>query len=290
MAMKVYGKQPDITIASGFYKGDDGGYYIPHIDSDGFLTWTPSEAGMEEVPSSYIPKGDKGEPFRFEDFTPEQLASLKGEKGEDGVVTFEALTQEQKDSLKGAKGDKGDKGDKGEKGDRGLQGIQGEKGEKGEDGSVVFEELTPEQKEMLRGYKGEQGEKGDKGDPFTYKDFTPEQLAALKGDKGDTGAQGERGLQGEQGIQGVKGDKGADGAKGDDGDSGVYVGTSAPTDADKLIWINPDGDGSELGELATKDYVDEAVANFTGGITEERVLELIQANQVSYPVAEEVTW
>lgn len=30
------------------------------------------------------PKGDKGEPFRYEDFTPEQLANLKGPKGEDG--------------------------------------------------------------------------------------------------------------------------------------------------------------------------------------------------------------
>lgn len=29
--------------------------------------------------------------------------------------------------------------------------------------------------------------KGEKGDPFTYSDFTPEQLAALKGEKGDTG-------------------------------------------------------------------------------------------------------
>lgn len=27
--------------------------------------------------------------------------------------------------------------------------------------------------------------KGDKGDPFTYEDFTPEQLEALKGEKGD---------------------------------------------------------------------------------------------------------
>ena len=37
------------------------------------------------------------------------------------------------------------------------------------------------------------GLKGDKGDPFTYSDFTAEQLAALKGekgDKGDTGADG----------------------------------------------------------------------------------------------------
>ncbi len=30
------------------------------------------------------------------------------------------------------------------------------------------------------------GDKGDKGDPFTYSDFTPEQLAELKGDKGES--------------------------------------------------------------------------------------------------------
>ena len=36
-------------------------------------------------------------------------------------------------------------------------------------------------------------EKGDKGDPFTFNDFTEEQLAALKGLKGDTGPQGEKG-------------------------------------------------------------------------------------------------
>lgn len=32
--------------------------------------------------------------------------------------------------------------------------------------------------------------KGEKGDPFTYEDFTPEQLASLKGDKGDKGETG----------------------------------------------------------------------------------------------------
>ena len=32
---------------------------------------------------------------------------------------------------------------------------------------------------------GLKGDKGDKGDPFTYSDFTAEQLAALKGEKGD---------------------------------------------------------------------------------------------------------
>ena len=37
------------------------------------------------------PKGDKGDPFRYEDFTPEQLETLKGpkgDKGEDGLSAF----------------------------------------------------------------------------------------------------------------------------------------------------------------------------------------------------------
>ena len=48
------------------------------------------------------------------------------------------------------------------------------------------------------------GEKGDKGDPFTYKDFTPEQLASLKGDKGDKGDNGIDGKDGADGYTPVK--------------------------------------------------------------------------------------
>lgn len=48
------------------------------------------------------------------------------------------------------------------------------------------------------GIPGPRGKEGPKGDPFTYKDFTPEQLEALKvkGDKGDEGQQGIQGIQG----------------------------------------------------------------------------------------------
>lgn len=53
-------------------------------------------------------------------------------------------------------------------------------------------------------------------------------------------------------IQGPVGETGAKGA------SGVYVGSEEPTDAEMLVWINPDG--TESGELATKQYVDEAIA------------------------------
>lgn len=41
--------------------GEDGGYYTPSVDSDGNLTWTPSDESMPSVPSSNI-KGPQGSP------------------------------------------------------------------------------------------------------------------------------------------------------------------------------------------------------------------------------------
>ena len=76
----------------------------------------------------------------------------------------------------------GDKGDKGDKGDPGPQGPQGEQGPIGPAGPV-----------------GPKGEKGDKGDPFTYEDFTKEQLEALRGPKGEQGPQGTKGNAGTRG-------------------------------------------------------------------------------------------
>lgn len=56
----------------------------------------------------------------------------------------------------------------------GTQGVQGKQGNQG-----------PQGPQGEQGPRGEQGPKGDKGDPFTYADFTPEQLEALKGPKGE---------------------------------------------------------------------------------------------------------
>lgn len=66
----------------------------------------------------------------------------------------------------------------------------------------------------VTGQKGGPGPKGDKGDPFTYSDFTPDQLAGLKGPKGDQGIQGIAGPQGLQGEPGPKGDTGERGPQG----------------------------------------------------------------------------
>ena len=57
--------------------------------------------------------------------------------------------------------------------------------------SGEFDGYTP-----VKGVDYFDGEKGDKGDPFTYEDFTPEQLASLKGDKGDKGDNGKDGADG----------------------------------------------------------------------------------------------
>ena len=64
-------------------------------------------------------QGLKGDAFTFEDFTPEQLASLKGPKGE--------------------KGDTGPQGPQGNKGDIGPAGPKGDKGDKGDPGTITID-------------------------------------------------------------------------------------------------------------------------------------------------------
>ena len=107
----------------------------------------------------------KSEVFNgFQQYTidhPEEFQGIQGEQGEPGP--------------EGPVGPKGDKGETGNDGPEGIQGPQGERGLEGPQGA--------------RGIQGEQGPKGDKGDignqgykgkPFTFDDFTPEQLDSLR--------------------------------------------------------------------------------------------------------------
>ena len=185
-------------------------------------------------------KGDTGDAFTYEDFTPEQLASLKGETGDTGPA-----------GPKGDTGDKGDTGAKGDKGDKGETGATGQKGETGPKGDTGDTGAT--------GDTGPAGETGDtgatgigttiKGSYNTYQElinahptgnFTDsylvngslyvwngngwENVGDLKGDTGATGPKGDTG------DSGVKGDTGNTGPKGDTGATGATGATGQGSD------------------------------------------------------------
>lgn len=93
-----------------------------------------------------IPRGDTG------------AKGDRGEKGEQGP--------------QGEKGDTGETGPQGQQGPRGPQGPQGIQGPQGTNGDTG--------PQGPQGIQGPQGVKGEKGDPFTYGDFTEDQIAELQ--------------------------------------------------------------------------------------------------------------
>lgn len=70
------------------------------------LTNTEYWVVFADVSSLRGPQGEVGPAFTFEDFTAEELESLRGPQGE--PFTYEDFTEEQLAELKGPKGDKGD--------------------------------------------------------------------------------------------------------------------------------------------------------------------------------------
>ena len=163
-------------------------------------------------------KGDKGDPFTWEDFTEEQLAFLKGEKGDKGdqgdAFTYEDFTEEQLAGLKGEKGDQG----------RGfvimghrttvaeLNGTAAEKGDAYSVGAAIPYDvyiydgsawINNGKLQGPQGVQGEKGDKGDTGDALTYDMLTDEQKAELKGEKGDKGDKGDIGETGAAPVKGV---------------------------------------------------------------------------------------
>lgn len=72
-------KAPNTTTVIGL----DGGYYIPSVDADGDLSWTPTKEEMEQVDTVNI-KGIPGEPGKKGD------PGERGLQGEPGVYIGDA--------------------------------------------------------------------------------------------------------------------------------------------------------------------------------------------------------
>lgn len=242
-----------------------------------------TETNSENTGPIKIIEGPKGDPFTYEDFTPEQLESLRGPEGPQGP-----------------QGIQGPEGPKGPQGERGYQGLP-----------FVYEDFTEEQLEGLKGPAGyspkievtqttehihvkvrnednsvsitmipipKDGKDGASavinveeipgGHRVSAIDIAGTETFDVmdgaqgpQGPKGETGSQGpkgDKGEQGPQGIQGVQGPVGAtgeqgpegktgpQGPKGETGDPGVYIGENPPEGT--RVWINPEGEGPKSEE------------------------------------------
>lgn len=173
------------TASSGHVVLDKNGNILQQRSRLQFMNGTVTDVNGVTVVTGV--KGDKGDAFIYSDFTAAQLAALKGEKGDQGIIgktivpevdSFGVLSftvqntaiAPQSVNIRGPQGVQGVQGAQGPVGAQGSQGIQGATG--------------------LQGVQGIQGERGIKGD---------------KGDKGETGAQGAQGIQGERGNDGADG-------------------------------------------------------------------------------------
>lgn len=81
---------------------------------------TPGERGADGERGPMGPPGPKGEPFKYSDFTQEQLNTLKGPKGE--PFKYSDFTAEQLLALRGPKGNDGPQGPPGPPGTGGTGG------------------------------------------------------------------------------------------------------------------------------------------------------------------------
>ena len=182
-------------------------------------------------------KGDTGDAFTYEDFTPEQLAGLKGETGDTGPAGPKGDTGDKGET--GAKGDKGDtgetgatgeKGDTGPKGDTGNTGPAGDTGPAGATGDTGATGIATTIKGSYNTYQEliathPTGNSGDSyivnGSLYVWDGTAWENVGNIKGDTGATGDTGPKGDTGNAGSTGAKGDTGATGPKGDTGATGA---------------------------------------------------------------------
>lgn len=142
---------------------------------------------------------------------------------------------------------------------------------------------------------GRQGPQGERGEPFTYEDFTAEQLASLvgpqgpqgiqgpQGEKGEPGEKGDPGEKGEQGEPGTPGQNGADGQPGKDGANGKDGEDGKTPVRGEDYWTEADKQGivNDVITLAG-DRVTPAVTTDDNG----KIMEVVNGKWVTVAMAD----
>lgn len=208
-------------------KGDDGGFYMPVVDSQGNLSWAPSNSEMLPVESANIrgpvgPTGESGVYVGDTEPTDEEIRVWINPAGEasealatkqyvDGLIETIELTP----------------GPQGPIGPEGPQGPIGETGPQGEPG--------------IQGPQGEIGPQGKTGE---------------KGAQGIQGPQGPQGIQGEQGPQGIQGPIGPQGEPGQN-----YILTEADKSEIAGMVVVDTSTFATMAQVEAKGYQTEANVN-----------------------------
>ena len=271
------GEMWEATASGGHVVVDKNGMALPQRSRLKFSNGIVTDDGINTVIEGV--KGDKGEPFRYEDFTLGQLNGLKGEKGDKGdigktivpsidnygVMSFtiqDSAIAPQSVNIRGPQGIPGMQGPQGSQGVQGAQGAQGPmgaqgiRGEKGTDGKSfviqdVFATVGALKSAIPNGNEYAYQVTYDKG-IYIWSD-TSNDWVSLGELQGPNGPQGIQGVQGPQGIQGVQGPKGIDGKSAyQTATEGGYIGTE----------IKFSGD---LGSIAN--YAKKATGSVNGNLS-----------------------
>ena len=178
-------------------EGPPGGHYIPEVNQTGektaVITFTASKPDMPAVVPVEI----------------ELPVGPRGEKGADGNVAFDDLTEAQKEMLRGPAGPAGERGEvgpagpageKGETGDTGKTGPAGPQGERGATGPTGLQG-SPGQpgRDGIDGVDGVTPHIGSNGNWFIGNTDTGKPSRGADGQAGQPGKDGAAGQPGKDG-------------------------------------------------------------------------------------------
>ena len=158
-------------------KGDDGGFYMPVVDSQGNLSWAPSNSEMLPVESANIrgpvgPTGESGVYVGDTEPTDEEIRVWINPAGE----ASEALATKQYvdgliETIELTPGPQGPQGIQGEQGPQGIQGPIGETGPQGEPG--------PQGPQGIQGPQGPIGPQGEPGQNYILTEADKSEIAGM---------------------------------------------------------------------------------------------------------------
>ena len=226
-------------------------------------------------------------------FTQEQLAALKGPKGEQGngiaqiTNISRAVPWDKIQSWVGLKGDNwgGITNFNGKAGDTVLIAIS----VTDRDNQIGYmrcevisynqsaSRLTTNNLDFMfgpQGATGPQGEQGIQGPQGPKGDTGPQGIQGIQGPKGDTGATGATGPKGATGATGATGPKGDTGPQGPKGKDGLTT----------SITVNGTKYNQSNGNITLPDYLPKTGGQLTGTLSLEKAVDGIKFDSSSYYV------